>query len=183
MLAMSGLFHLHGPGGAKEYFRRYDHVGIWVVIAGCFTPVHIILFRGFWRWAPLVVVWVAAIAGLVMKLWWFDLVSRPVSVGLYATLSLFGVVTAWILFRERGLKFVRPLLVCGAIYLAGGVMFFLRWPNPIPGVLESHQLWHAAVLGAALFHWNFVGQIVAEPEVAPVPARAEPPPDQLAMPA
>ena len=54
LLSLSGVYHLLTPGTAgREVLQRLDHAAIFVLIAGSFTPVHAILFRGAWRWGML----------------------------------------------------------------------------------------------------------------------------------
>jgi len=65
-LSMSGVYHLLPFGStAREILRRLDHAAIFTLIAGTFTPVHGILFTGWRRWMPLLLVWSAAITGIV----------------------------------------------------------------------------------------------------------------------
>src|SRR5574342_331533 len=68
LLTLSGTYHLLAPGTAgREVLQRLDHAAIFALIAGSFTPVHAILFRGAWRWGMLTLIWGAAIAGMTLK--------------------------------------------------------------------------------------------------------------------
>jgi len=81
LLSFSGVYHLLAPGtDERALLKRLDHAAIFVLIAGSFTPVHVILFRGAWRWGMLTIVWGAAVAGLVLKTVFFSTV--PESLGL-----------------------------------------------------------------------------------------------------
>src|SRR5947209_1613726 len=54
LLSMSGVYHMHARGGpARQILARLDHAGVFLLIAGTFTPAHGILFRGPLRWGPL----------------------------------------------------------------------------------------------------------------------------------
>jgi channel protein (hemolysin III family) len=72
-LSMSGVFHLldHGTAG-RVVLQRLDHAGIFALIAGTFTPIHTILFRGFWRWGILLLIWSVAIIGISLKSIFFN---------------------------------------------------------------------------------------------------------------
>ena len=73
LLSLSGVYHLLSPGtAARSVLMRLDHAAIFVLIAGSFTPVHVILLRDRWQWHLLAWIWVAALAGLVLKTVYFD---------------------------------------------------------------------------------------------------------------
>jgi channel protein (hemolysin III family) len=70
LFATSGTYHmLAAETRARAIMARLDHDAIFVLIAGTFTPVHAILFRGWGRWLPLVLIWLAAFAGIALKTW------------------------------------------------------------------------------------------------------------------
>jgi channel protein (hemolysin III family) len=73
LFSMSGVFHLLPRGTvARDVLQRLDHAGIWTLIAATFAPIHIILFRGHRRWLVLLIVWAAAITGLVLEIVFFE---------------------------------------------------------------------------------------------------------------
>jgi len=68
LLVISAVYHLLDTSGtAHTVFQRLDHAAIFLVIAGTFTPIQCILFSGLQRWEFLVILWVLAISGLVLK--------------------------------------------------------------------------------------------------------------------
>ena len=68
LFSMSGVYHLLAQAGdARAVLQRLDHAAIWVLIAGTFTPIHVILFRGPWRWLILTTVWVIGLLGLIFE--------------------------------------------------------------------------------------------------------------------
>ena len=73
LLSLSGTYHLLDNGSTgREVLRRLDHAGIFLLIAGTFTPIHINLFRGLSRWGILVFVWMLAITGITLKSIFFN---------------------------------------------------------------------------------------------------------------
>ena len=172
LLAMSGIYHTqyHGNVG-RTTFQQFDHAGIWLLIAGSFTPPHVILFRGRWRWLPLVIVWTGALIGMSLKLFLpIDAIPKPLSFMMYFALGGFGAVSGIKLMQRYGVAVARVLLACGGIYGAGAVFFFaLRLPGEIVPGFGYHELWHLSVVGGAACHWIFVYQIGAlEPMPEPV---------------
>ena len=68
LLSMSGIYHLLEQGGeARSILNRLDHAAIFILIAGTFTPIHVMLFTGWRRWSVLAVIWLFAVAGIIVK--------------------------------------------------------------------------------------------------------------------
>jgi len=165
LLSMSGVYHLLETGGeARAVLQRLDHAGIFVLIAGTFTPIHAILFRGFFRWGFLAIIWTLAITGLVLKTIFFD--DLPEWEGLVFYIIGFGwmgAVTGYLSYRLYGRAFILPLLFGALAYTAGALMDFLRWPTLVPGVIGPHELFHIAIIAGIAWHWQFIDSIVKLP--------------------
>jgi channel protein (hemolysin III family) len=159
LLLMSGMYHMTKPGSAlHEVMLRMDHGAIFVLIAGTFTPTHGLLFRGWLRWGPLALVWCAAAAGVALKAALFDQFAEWLSLSFYGALGWLGAAAGLILWRRYGFAFIRPLLLGGVAYSVGAVADFMRSPVLIAGVVQSHEVFHVAVLLGALLHWRFIWQ-------------------------
>jgi len=159
LLSMSGVYHMMVRGGAaRRVMERLDHSAIFVLIAGTFTPVHGILFRGWLRWAPLVLIWAAAITGITLKVVFFDDLAEWLGLTLYLVMGWLGIFGGVLLERRYGFTFVKPLLIGGVAYSVGGIIEFLQWMIVIPGVIHPHELFHVAVLMGVFWHWVYVWQ-------------------------
>lgn len=157
LLAMSGVFHLLEPGGSgRAVLQRLDHAGIFVLIAGTFTPVHGILFRGWWRWGMLILIWAVAITGLTLKTIFFSDISEWLGLTFYLGLGWVGLVSAILLYRRFGTHLLYPLLYGALAYTLGAVMEFVRFPVVIPGVIGPHEMFHVAVLMGLSLHFVLV---------------------------
>jgi channel protein (hemolysin III family) len=157
LLGLSGVYHLLSPDTAgRAVLKRLDHAAIFVLIAGSFTPVHIILFRGVWRWGTLAAIWGAAITGVVVKIVYFDVMPEWLGLTMYLGLGWLGVISAAALARLYGWRFVRPVIGGALAYTFGALAEFLRWPLLLPGILGPHELFHLAVLAGISFHWRFI---------------------------
>lgn len=165
LLSTSGVYHLLDPYGMPRYvMRALDHAAIFVLIASSFTPIHVILFRGFGRWGMLLLVWVFAIAAITAQ----TVYDMPYAVGLalYLGMGWLGLISGIALWRRFGFNFVEPLLWGGVAYSIGAIMEFLRWPVLIPGVLQWHEVFHVAVLIGLAFHWSLI-YAIADGRLAP----------------
>lgn len=160
MLAMSGVFHLLEPGGdGRAVLQRLDHAAIFVLIAGTFTPIHIILFRGWRRWGVLSLLWLLAISGLTLKTVFFNDMHEWLGLLLYLGLGWLGLVTAVLIYQRYRLRFLPLLLYGAAAYTLGALIDFFRLLDPLPGVVGPHELFHLFVLIALGFHWMLIYRI------------------------
>ncbi len=161
LLSMSGVFHLLQTGGeARAVLQRLDHAGIFVLIAGTFTPIHAILCRGFLRWGFLAIIWTFAITALVLKTIYFNYLPEGLGLALYVGFGWMGVVSGYVSYRLYGFAFVKPLLYGSLAYTAGAMMDYLRWPTVIPGVIGPHEMFHIAIIAGVAWHWQFIHSIV-----------------------
>jgi channel protein (hemolysin III family) len=164
LFAMSGVYHMMtADSAARAVMKRLDHSAIFVLIAGTFTPVHGILFRGWSRWMPLVLIWAAAIVGITLKSVFFNELVEWLGLSLYLLLGWLGAISGIAVAIRYGFNFVKPLLWGGIAYSVGAVLEFARWPVILPGVVHPHELFHVAVLIGALFQWLFIWRIARYP--------------------
>ena len=157
LLSMSGVFHLLEPGGTgRMVLQRLDHAGIFLLIAGTFTPVHGILFRGWRRWGVLGLVWGIALTSIVFKTIFFNDMAEWLSLSLYLGLGWVGIVTGVLLYQRHDYHYIKPLIYGAIAYTTGAVLEFMRFPELVPGVLGPHELFHVAVLFGIGYHFAFV---------------------------
>ena len=134
-----------------QVMRRLDHAMIFVFIAGTYTPFCVLLLSTRTATALLIVVWAGALLGVAMKLVWPH-APRWMSAPLYIALGWVAVAVLPDILHTGGVAALVLLLVGGAVYSAGGVLYALRWPNPWPTVFGHHEFFHASTLVAAVCH-------------------------------
>lgn len=157
LLSMSGVYHLLSPGGAGHtVLQRLDHAGIFFLIAGSFTPLHWILYRGWGRWGVLLLIWTLAITGITLKAIFFDRIPEFLGLILYLGMGWIGLASGLTLWRRYGFALVRPLAYSGLSYTLGGLLEFLRMPVLVSGVAGPHELLHIGVLAGIGFHFRFL---------------------------
>jgi channel protein (hemolysin III family) len=156
LLSLSGVYHMLWPGTAREVMRRLDVAAVFVLIGGTMTPIHVILFRGFHRWAPLTLVWGLAATGITLRMVFFASLPPGVGTACFVLLGWGGAISALVLWRRYGWSFVEPLVFGGIAYTIGAVILLAGRPVVLPGVIGPHELWHIAVLAGLGFHWRFV---------------------------
>jgi hemolysin III len=157
----SSLYHLLplSPAGVAR-LRRLDHVAIFVLIAGTYTPFCLLALDGGWRWGLLALVWSLALGGVSLKLFWMD-APRWLSVLLYLGMGWVAVVAAPALLRVVPAGGMAWVLAGGLTYSAGALVYGLKRPNPVPGVFGFHELWHLFVVaGSACHFWAVLRYLV-----------------------
>ena len=157
----SSLYHLLplSPSGVAK-LRRLDHMSIFVLIAGTYTPFCLLALEGTWRWGLLSLIWVLALCGVLLKLLWMD-APRWLSVVLYLGMGWVALIAAPALFRAVEVGGMAWVLAGGLTYRAGALVYALKRPNLVPGVFGFHEVWHLLVMAGSACHFWAVLRYVA----------------------
>ena len=159
----SATYHsLNISGKALRIFRKIDHMMIFVLIAGSYTPVCLIILGGKLGYTLLSVVWGIALFGMILKACW---VTCPkwfssiiyIAMG-WICLVVFG--TLWNVLPHAAFGW---LLAGGIIYTIGGVIYALKLPifNGKHKFFGSHEIFHLFVMGGSICHFIFMYLYVA----------------------
>lgn len=175
VFSLSGTYHLLDDGGTpRAVMQRLDHAAIFMMIAGTFTAVHGVAFRGRWRWLFLTTVWVIAITSLTLKTVFFESLPEWGGLALYLSLGWLGALSMVALLRAHGWRAAHLMLGGGLVYSLGAAYDFAHGPALIPGVVGSHEVFHIAVVGGAFLHWRCIRRLVAQPRAAQSAASIRP---------
>jgi len=166
LFAMSGVYHGLPPGPSRVFFRRLDYAGIWLVIAGSATPVHVLLFKGHWRWGLTALFWGAALTSLVLIDVYFNTLPYWAIVTAYIGVASLGVISFVRITARYGFKESALLFLGGIAYIAGAVIDFLDGPVVFTGVLGAHELFHFLVIVGASLHWSFIYNWAGRQDIA-----------------
>lgn len=150
MLGASALYHrVTWSPSRRLWLRRLDHAMIYILIAGTYTPVGLIVMSGSWRVPILAIVWSGAVAALLLKFVW---VAAPkwLAAVLGIGLGWVGVVAFPQLLDKAGLGGALLLLAGGLLYTVGALVYALRRPDPAPATFGYHELFHALVVAAVV---------------------------------
>ena len=144
----SALYHrVTWTQRARLWMRRVDHAGIYLLIAGTYTPFGLLVFSHGWEVSVLSIVWTGAGIAILMKLFWPG-VPKRVSAGIGIGLGWVCVVAFSQLLKLPG-PGLALVLIGGAAYTIGAVVYARRRPDPYPRVLGYHELFHLLTLVAA----------------------------------
>lgn len=159
----SATYHsLNISGRALRIFRKLDHMMIFVLIAGSYTPVCLIVLGGSLGYTLLAVVWGIALLGMTLKACWITCpkwFSSLIYIAMgWVCLAVFGPL--WSVLPHAAFGW---LLAGGIIYTIGGVIYALKLPvfNGRHEFFGSHEIFHLFVMGGSICHFIFMYLYVA----------------------
>jgi hemolysin III len=158
-LSVSGLFGvsaLYHRGNwrprTRSIVQRFDHLMIFVLIAGTATPVFLIAAPGTYGVTCLAVTWSLTLIATVLHLIWMnapDVLIGGTYIGLGAVAAL-ALPQVW---TNVGVGAGILIIVGGLFYIAGAIGYYRRVPDPAPTVFGYHEVFHACVCAAATCHY------------------------------
>ena len=179
LFSMSGVYHLLQKGTDANYVLQIlDHAGIFLLIAGTFTPLHIILLRGASRWVPLVSIWVLAIVGITLGSIFFSDMPEWLFLTLFISMGWMGTYGMWAI-RKVDPKTTWLVLIGGVFYTVGALIDFAKLPALITGHIGSHEIFHFFITAAAAVHFYGVWRISKVPSSAKLTLVVKKRPDKV----
>lgn len=160
MFGVSAVYHrVTWRPRPRAWMARIDHAAIYLLIAGTYTPYALLALSGVWRVVVLALVWSGAAVAIVLKFAWVN-APKALAAALAVAIGWAGVVALPELVKELGAGATVLVLVGGALYTAGAVVYALRRPDPVPAVFGYHELFHALVVGGVACHYASVAFFV-----------------------
>ncbi|WP_456787895.1 PAQR family membrane homeostasis protein TrhA [Cellulomonas sp. P5_C5] len=142
LFGTSAVYHRgHWSPKVAGVLRRLDHTNIFLIIAGTYTPLSVLLLPADTARTLLIVVWSGALVGLLARVFWLG-APRWVYVPVYVAL---GWVAVWFFpefYRSGGLAIVLLIAGGGLAYTLGAVVYGTKWPNPSPRWFGFHEIFH-----------------------------------------
>jgi hemolysin III len=132
---------------ARSWLARLDHAGIYLLIAGTYTPFGLLVLSTGWAIPVLTIVWTGSLLAILLKLFHPALPKR--------TSAVIGLALGWVAAAAASQLLKLPvvalvLLVLGGVaYTLGAIAYALRRPDPLPAVLGYHEVFHILTLIAA----------------------------------
>lgn len=141
-------------GRAKRILQKLDHLSIYLLIAGSYTPFCLVTLNGAWGWTLFGIVWGLAIIGMLQEIKPRS-EARVLSLVIYAVMGWLVLIAVGPLLRNLGGEGFAWLLAGGIVYTAGIVFFvydtrYRHW----------HGIWHLFVVGGSSLHFVAIGGYV-----------------------
>jgi hemolysin III len=146
LFTCSTVYHLSQDLAVKKVFEIFDHISIYFLIAGTYTPFLLIYMNNAFGISLLSVLWGLTIVGVLFKTWFtgrFNVISTLI----YLVMGWIMVVGGKRFFQDLPLPVIILLAVGGGLYSVG-VVFYI-WDK----YTYTHAVWHALVFAAAICHY------------------------------
>ena len=158
--SMSGLYHMMIRGTASHrLLGQLDHAAVFLLIAGIFTPIYGLLYRGWLRRLALLAVWAAATCGILFTTVFANDAGEGLRLAIYQALGWSGIAAMIDLWRRYGFAFVWPMLAGSAMISLAAWSQEVGWPTLIPGVIHAHETFHIILLIGSFHQWLFLWQL------------------------
>lgn len=142
----STLYHSFSSENIKRLFRKFDHMSIFLLIAGTYTPFCLAVLKGWIGWTVFGIVWGCAVVGMVMKAF-FTGKKELLSTIMYVLMGWIILPVIKPLYMSvPGITFV--YLVLGGVCYTAGTFFFINHK-----IKYHHGIWHLFVLAGSVFHF------------------------------
>jgi len=142
----STLYHSFSNPKIKNLFARFDHVSIFLLIAGTYTPILLTSIRGIWGWTLFGIIWGLALVGAVIRSIYLHR-FRKLMVAVYLGMGwMFVLAGKQIFLSLPSISII--FLVLGGVAYSVGVIFYMWRSLPY-----SHGIWHLFVLAGSVLHF------------------------------
>jgi hemolysin III len=146
LYSLSTLYHSL-RGRAKKIFQKLDHVAIYLLIAGTYTPFTLVTLRGTWGWTLFLVIWGLAILGIFIDSRHKD-GSRAIQMVIYLLMGWLVLIAMEPLVQALPTGAL-VLLVLGGVFYTSGIVFYVTDGR----VKHAHGIWHLFVLAGSISHY------------------------------
>ncbi len=153
LFGVSALYH-RGDWGprATAVLRRMDHANIFLIIAGTYTPLAVLLLPHGTAVALLWFIWCGALAGIAFRVFWVQ-APRWLYTPCYLALGWAAVFYLPDFLRAGGVAVLVCVALGGLLYSAGGVVYAVKRPDPSPRWFGFHEVFHSLTLAAFTVHY------------------------------
>nr|WP_081042200.1 hemolysin III family protein [Dehalococcoides mccartyi] len=152
LFSFSTIYHaLKKQENEINVWRKLDHIAIFIMIAGTYTPMAYIYLDGGWRLGMLIATWAFVLIGVFQKVFFLNAPRwlSPVTYLGMGWMAVFPLREFWLNMPPL----VFWLIACGGLaYSIGAVIYGIKKPNPVPGVFGFHEIFHALILLGWAFH-------------------------------
>ncbi|NLJ81009.1 MAG: hemolysin III family protein [Firmicutes bacterium] len=139
----------------EQILRKFDHISIYFLIAGTYTPILYYGLEGLWKWAMLATIWLLSAVGAVLKVWVVNL-PRFLTAGFYLALGWLAVVPLGQLVGRLARPALILLLAGGASYTFGAVIYATKIFNFKPNRFGFHEVFHLFVGLGTILHFLMI---------------------------
>jgi hemolysin III len=156
LFGISALYHVGSWNPTtKQWLRRLDHSNIYVLIAGTYTPVALLLLSDNKQQVLLLLIWSAALLGVLLSTLWIT-APRVLSVAVYLGMGWASLAYLVDIFNAGGTLVLALIALGGLSYSVGAIVYAKKSPNLSPAWFGFHELFHAFTILGFLFHFSAI---------------------------
>ncbi|OAB78262.1 PAQR family membrane homeostasis protein TrhA [Cochleicola gelatinilyticus] len=145
----STIYHYVEFGPKKVLFRKFDHISIYLLIAGTYSPILLIALPQSIGWLLFYIIWGFACIGIVLKVFFtgrFEIISLVLYL-IMGWLIIFDILALKNITNDSGIE----LLIAGGVAYTGGIVFYV-----LDRMYFNHVIWHLFVMAGSLFHFLYI---------------------------
>lgn len=153
LFTISAVYHGYpNTESGVRFWQKFDHCCIYLMIAGSYTPVSLLVFDGWIRWVLFGLVWFIAIAGCLLKIL-NRLQHEAMSLAIYLGMGAL-IIPLMNNMLERLPVAAVVWMIVGGLFYAGGTVFYYK-DKALSKYVHTHEIWHLFVIAGALSHYIF----------------------------
>jgi hemolysin III len=161
LFAASATYHMvKAQPGVIALLRKFDHSAIFLLIAGTYTPFCMLMFTGFWKWGLLIIIWLLALIGIVVKMLVVN-APRWLHAGVYIAMGWLCMGAIGEMLRVLPAGAIIFLITGGVIYTLGAIIYITKALDFLPGKFGFHEVWHIFVILGAVAHFIAIAAYIA----------------------
>lgn len=158
----SSLYHaFKKEENEVSVWRKMDHLAIFFMIAGTYTPVSYFYLEGPWKWAMIITQWSLVLAGALLQVL-FPKAPRALNAVIYLTMGWLAVLPLKQILSAMTVSQEVLMFSGGIAFTIGGVIYALKRPRMFPGIFGFHELFHIMVLVGGILHYAMVYRVYLE---------------------
>lgn len=156
LFTASTLYHgLKQQENENSIWRRLDHMAIFIMIAGTYTPVCYIYLDFKTALYIIIAQWVLVIMGIMFKIFFFN-APRVVYTAIYLGMGWMAIIVIKDIITIMDSKSLWYLFLGGVAFTVGALFYMLKWPRKKNGYVGFHEIFHGFILLGAFFHYMMV---------------------------
>jgi hemolysin III len=156
LFSASTVYHaLKRSENESSLWRKFDHLAIFFMIAGTYTPLCYLYLEGAWRWGIIIAQWSLVLIGALFKLFYLSS-PRFISAVIYLLMGWMAVIVVGKLLPIMPMQEIIFLFAGGILFTIGAVVYITKFPDPLPGRIGFHGLFHIFILLGGAAHYLMV---------------------------
>ena len=160
MFGFSALYHRRKSTiEVNKFLRKLDHTGIFLMIAGTFTPVCLLALPAESGLTLLTIIWIVAFIGILQSIF-FGNIHRILRASIYLIAGYMALPFMSVIFLSLSTSKIVLVVTGGVIYSMGAIAYGFKFPKLSPEVFGFHEVFHTLVIIAAVLHFIVVYSLI-----------------------